>query len=129
MKEINSIEALEFSIGGYFADYSYEINVKGNTASFAKHEMPRGMDGWSEVQLDEAQLGTFISALNDVGVLKWKKSYDDPGMLDGTQWELKIKYNEDAKLKCYGSNDYPTAFDRLTQALAKLIQRPGFFEE
>jgi len=135
MKDIVSIEELEFFIGGY-AGTSYKVSIKGNAASFIRYYGAPEQDGWSEVQLNKERISAFMVALNEVGVLKWKKQYDDPGMLDGTQWELEIKYNEGAAFKAYGSNAYPeniidgaSEFKMLLKGLRKLIQQPRFFNQ
>ncbi len=36
----------------------------------------------------------------------WRKSYFDPEIMDGTQWELKIRKGG-RKLKSHGSNAFP----------------------
>jgi len=135
MKELVSIEELEFSIGGYFATH-HEVSIKGDTVSFISYIHFPDNEDRVEISLTKEQISAFISTLNEAGVLKWKKQYDDPGMLDGTQWNLKVKYNEGAAFKAYGSNAYPeniidgvSEFKKLLKGLRKLIQQPRFFNQ
>ncbi len=44
---------------------------------------------------------------------EWKKKYDDPDILDGTQWELEIKLTKGRKRSYYGSNMYPPYWENL----------------
>ena len=38
-------------------------------------------------------------------------------MLDGTQWELTVEYNDGRKLSYNGSNAYPFSFNRLCELM------------
>ena len=137
MKEITSIEALEFSIGGYFADYSYEVHLKGDTASFAKRQMPRGFeDDLTEIPLEAKRIKSLIGSLNRLGALDWEVDYST-GIDDGMQWHLEIEYNEGSSFRS-GGDDYPgqsdpysynqtPEFAQLKRILVRLIQQPGFF--
>jgi len=58
----------------------------------------------------------FLETLDNCNVWGWKKNYDNPHTLDGTQWEL-LMVRGTSKIKCYGSNDYPPEFDKFINAL------------
>ena len=53
---------------------------------------------------------SFRYLLDHLNAWKWKPSYSNQGILDGTQWSLEIEYG-DAKISCSGSNSYPAFLD------------------
>lgn len=46
-------------------------------------------------------------------VHEWNRSYDDPRILDGTQWPLKIQLTDSRSIEIFGSNAYPPYYDEL----------------
>lgn len=46
-------------------------------------------------------------------IIDWKKQYADPDILDGTQWELAIKLNDNTVIQRSGSNAYPPHWKKL----------------
>ena len=53
---------------------------------------------------------SFRYLLDHLNAWKWKPSYSNQDILDGTQWSLEIEYG-DAKISCSGSNSYPAFLD------------------
>lgn len=101
MKEIKEIE---LSIGSWLSRRKYKLkkeNYKGD---------------WKELE-------DYI--LKDVEVLSWESEYFDPFILDGTQWELKITFENNAFFESGGSNDYPINFNDLL----KVLQQKEFLSE
>lgn len=72
---------------------------------------------------------------NEVNVLKvwsWKKDYNNEDILDGTQWELRIKRVGRRQKIIFGSNAYPKpkgTFNSFINALNKLSKSDIEFEE
>lgn len=56
-------------------------------------------------------------------LMYWKKSYNDPYILDGEQWGLEIKLDGNKVRNYYGSNAYPIYW----RELLKLF-RPFFVD-
>ena len=46
---------------------------------------------------------------------EWKKTFYDPDVLDGEQWELKIKLTGKRRRNYEGSNAYPPYWTELTK--------------
>lgn len=63
----------------------------------------------------------FYKKLAEAKVDKWKRYFNDPDILDGTQWEFRLK-TADLKIKTGGSNAYPPdeQWALLMQALRNL---------
>ena len=38
-------------------------------------------------------MNSLIEVLNDISLLSWDENYSNEDMMDGTQWEIGIKYN------------------------------------
>jgi hypothetical protein len=58
------------------------------------------------VKVTDSQWRIFWLALNHVQVWRWDANYSDPFTLDGTSWNLKIKYRR-KEIVSRGSNAYP----------------------
>ncbi len=98
------------------------INLEGEMAT--RIEMPygynRGLYSNEELELfmrerseieDLMTRAEFLSRFKELNVGLWARKYEDNHALDGTQWELKITYNDGKKRTHYGSNDFPRLFD------------------
>jgi hypothetical protein len=55
--------------------------------------------------------------LREVHIGEWHHSYNNWNVLDGTQWELTVEYNDGRKLSYNGSNAYPFSFNRLCELM------------
>ncbi len=51
-----------------------------------------------------------LEELADLHIGEWKKEYEDPCVLDGTQWSVTFKYSGGKKKKFVGDNRYPYNF-------------------
>jgi len=111
----------EFSLGGYFNSHNYTVRLEGDLlyVSDSLYPLPPEFEKKIAVTNNEnwAALLTFLKECN------WQKTYDS-GILDGTQWTLKVK-GSSCNLKVYGSNAYPENFDVFLNNLNKLISPAG----
>ena len=75
------------------------------------------------ISMDKEEYGTyrkedFISGIKALHIGEWKRTYIDPLVMDGTQWELDIYYNNGRRpVKISGSNAYPYNFEDLKEFL------------
>lgn len=142
---ITSLQYFSFEIGGYNHDYR-KIIIKDNSFELKKsifsYAEPLLIPDNQIVEQDESE---FIKVLNEIALTSWKKKYYNNDVLDGTQWEIEIKYNHQKILrKYYGSNEFPfvdkttnsisskvlddrTDFIKLLKVLNKLIKKKNFF--
>ena len=119
-KDLELIQSLTFSIGGFFSGHkirTYTINGEAvnllidHSLSFA----PPEADSETECLLTKADL---VAGLRELHLNEWRKEYYNPCVLDGTQWELEIRFSDSRRpLKIYGSNAYPYNFDIFLQLL------------
>ena len=105
-----NITALRFWIGGFLRN-STEITIKRNEAGALVHVslFPYSDEGNDkDIPITEDEWNNILSELHDkIRFQEWKKDYENLNVLDGTQWEFAVTY-EDRKKKNYGgSNAYP----------------------
>jgi len=116
---------LEVSLGG-FTGPSYRIELQDDGSILYLHNPTSFTSGprtkKRRIQVTEAQWRQFRGALEEAEVWDWKEEYIDPGILDGTQWLVRIKY-DDASVFSRGSNSSPPGgrFKRLRGAVVELI--------
>ena len=116
----NSIpEMFEFYIGGFGAD-CYTIKYEDRKLTDSQSDSVCSPYNLFEITPSQAEWEQFWQKLTDLNVWKWKTRYDDPGVLDGTQWNLEIKIDGKMK-KSSGSNEYPESFDTFLEAVSMLV--------
>ena len=120
---INSINKIEFSIGGYSHGEEAFI-LEGNEITFWDNGISGGgrpPEEWiSKKNINEKDKETLRIMLNNLSFLKWNKEYCDDNVLDGKQWSILVIYNGNLKKKVYGSNSYPKGFTNLEKAIKNL---------
>lgn len=112
----NQCDTFKFSLGGYFGDYK--------TLTFLEK------DGYAELiiappysELEHSAV-TFRTTLSEwrnfkktvfqeLFVLSWTGDYNDPDVLDGTQWKVRLEFDSLKTLEITGSNRYPVYYDSL----------------
>jgi len=123
----NSFDA---SIGGFLgASYRVELQPDGTLRYQHNPQTFTSSPGIKtrRIEVTDEQWREFRKALDDVNVWAWKKDYTDPNVLDGTQWNLRIRYG-DASVFSHGSNAFPPKrdFERFRTAVVKLLGGQAF---
>ncbi len=116
-------EKFEASIGGFFGP-SYEVKLMPDgTLLYTDdpYDFPVPGRESNGITVSEDQWREFRKALDNANVWSWKEYYDSD-ILDGTQWELTIKYR-DAFVSSGGSNNYPPEeeFKQFEAAVRQLL--------
>ena len=118
---IPNISKINFHIGGFFGpntDVSVDID---QAVHIYINEIESPITFPSEDYEEYTKKG-FFDSLKDLHIGEWSKHYDlkkyDMYVLDGTQWELIIEYNNGRKpFKSGGDNAYPYNFNRFLELL------------
>ncbi len=101
-------EKLEFSIGGYGGP-GYSVSLQDEKVVYRSFQ---GVSAYSEDETvltpTDQQWREFKAQIDQIGVWDWEKEYNNPNVLDGTQWSLEIAYDEQRIQSC-GSNRFPGA--------------------
>ena len=112
----NKIIGLRASVGGYFEGY-YDVTIHFQDRKLTWNY---SLEGDSlEKELSDTDITTFMNGLKMVELLNWKRRYEEPEVLDGTQWEIEI-IREKRNLKRSGSNKFPTEWDDFCASIRKI---------
>ena len=114
---LDSMSKLVFTIGGFFCGYETRtFTVSDDQVLVDVEKTMISMD--KEEEYGPYRKEDFISGIKALHIGEWKRTYKDPLVLDGTQWELDIYYNNGRKaVKISGSNAYPYNFEDLKEFL------------
>ena len=117
----NSVERIEFSIGGYGGD-SYLVSVE-KTDQGAHIHVQRWEYGHRECEptddfdITRKRWENLVEKLYEkIRIHEWKRRYKDPDILDGTQWSLMVFMKDEREACISGSNSYPPNFNELLRA-------------
>lgn len=113
---LDSMSKLVFTIGGFFCGHETRTFTVSDDQVLVDVEK-------TLISMDKEEYGPyrkedFISGIKALHIGEWKRTYIDPLVMDGTQWELDIYYNNGRRpTKISGSNAYPYNFDDLKEFL------------
>ncbi|MGM9942308.1 MAG: hypothetical protein ACI32N_10040 [Bulleidia sp.] len=114
---LDSMSKLVFSIGGFFTGFetrTYTVMDDQVLVDVEKSLLEIGED----VKFIPYCKEDFIIGIKNLHIGEWKKTYDDPCVMDGIQWELEIDFNNGRKpVNISGSNAYPYNFEDLKNCL------------
>lgn len=122
--KLSAISQIVFTIGGYFAGYETRtISLDGGDLQVnVQHSLsiePEEPTAEFILPLDKDE---FLDELSRLHIGEWRSSYNPERfgymVLDGTQWELVIHYNNGVKpFESHGSNSFPYNFDEFQELL------------
>ena len=109
LERLPSLRRMELEIGGW---EKYDIEVDGDTLKRDPVMVLRDRDD-PEVETREA----LLEYLRDMHLEEWRKDYSPERygiyILDGTQWSLKLIYDDGKTREYEGDNVYPWNFGEL----------------
>lgn len=113
---LDSMSKLVFTIGGFFCGHETRTFTVSDGQVLVDVEK-------TMISMDKEEYGPyrkeeFISGIKALHIGEWKRTYNDLLVMDGTQLELDIYYNNGRRpTKISGSNAYPYNFDDLKEFL------------
>ena len=122
-----------FSIGGFMGQ-SFELstNEKANELTLATYERGYESKQTSTTEINADWWNQLESLLDDLNGWQWEKEYKEDSIMDGTDWEIRLRTNGKALvssgLNAYPNeppfpyapiDDEPSDFDRLLAFLSK----------
>ncbi len=117
IKDANKLEAF---VGGY-AGNSYELTIDFESKKAEYRIFDYGYIP-AEKQIfyiSEENLEQLLQGLDEVKLLQWKQSYVDSGVLDGTDWSVKVYFQSEI-FESSGINAYPKKWKQFCKVLEKL---------
>ncbi|WP_225046846.1 hypothetical protein [Lacticaseibacillus kribbianus] len=110
---LGAVATVEFSIGGFFGGYvTTLVTLPDGYVTRRRGPSP----DWPDPAVWPVRLGAtqFLADLADLHIGEWRAKYENPEVLDGTQWTLTFTYLDHRKpVEYYGSNAYPYNFAQL----------------
>ena len=122
---VSSPSVFVASIGGYMGR-SYSVEKMGNGLEYRRYDSGFELRQVRLIHPGEEDWVAFRQALDEIGVWEWRSDYTDPGILDGTNWGLEIRWGDRA-ISTGGSNGYPggsyrsRTFTAFLEAVSKLV--------
>lgn len=113
--------SVDASIGGYFGP-SYRVQAEGGTVRWTAR-LDGHDTGQAAVRPDAEAWQRFWAAVDDAGAWAWDADYDEPGVLDGTSWSLRLEH-EGRAVDSSGSNAWPPGWEQVQAALEQLAGGP-----
>lgn len=112
------LEKLTFEIGGFFSGYKQIKIWVENGVAYKSIKMSFCDPGHESVEeIPKEQFERLEKKLAELSIGSWRKEYVDPGVLDGTQWELEYKEQGKRCRHICGSNDYPGSWKAFIEAI------------
>jgi len=101
-----------FEVGGFFDGmklFCLKVTEEGSTLT---------KSSWLSPEVEETKLSYYettemLRKIIDLKTENWRKHYNHPGVLDGTQWSFTITYKGENPVEYGGSNAYPSKWDDL----------------
>ncbi len=111
-----SMEKMVFSIGGFFGGYETRTySVVGDKVFMNVDHTLKDEKAPATIAFTKEE---FITGITELHIGEWKKSYSNPLILDGTQWELEFIFcGKTEPVRIDGSNSYPYNFNDLLDYL------------
>lgn len=108
---LKTVEEVYLAMGGYFGGTEvHRIKFEGDSTLLTTTL-------WQELPIEKQYSSEGAEALLDqfkkLHLEYWKKEHVDTSILDGTHWELAVKYKENRGTVWSGLNAYPTEWDDL----------------
>ena len=118
-ENIPFISKITFSIGSYFTGHEIRtITIDEDAHLHVDHSCflkPSNLPSEAELDLTKEELFDGLCRLH---LSQWRKRYDDPCVMDGTQWALTIAFSNGFRtIHITGSNAYPYNFQDLLELL------------
>ena len=111
------ISSITVTYGGFFGG-SERRTLTRDGAKIAVERMSCRQKEPKDPPYEGLNWKDLMEELSYIHMGEWKSKYDNPDVLDGTQWSVDIKYDNGTPSKHFwGSNKYPYNFDRFLEIM------------
>ena len=117
---LEQVEKIEVEYGGFFGGgVSLTITFDGEDIRATRIAMPYSADPdkTDKEEFEGMTRTEFLDELKELHMGEWASDYDNPYVLDGTQWSVVFKYSDRRKREFGGSNKFPYNFDRFLDVM------------
>ena len=114
------MQTFKASVGGFFGpNYCVEADIKQGKVNYSCTEGGEGVA--SEKTITDEDWKKLITGLKRCDFEYWLDDYNDPGILDGTQWSVEVTFEGGAELRKRGSNSYPGRWKQFCRLMSRFI--------
>lgn len=124
-KHLNADELLDkmewfyFTVGGYFQGHPEITFRKDDESDWVIIDEQDDPFYSKRQKASDVAIEKLKQVVKGSGALAWDDSYWEP-ILDGTQWELQLRFSDGTYFESSGSNSYPAGFNALVNGLISL---------
>ena len=98
-------EHLKIFVGGYTGS-SFGVRWEDGTLFYDRFDYGYELAETVNLQPDDDTWKEFWSTLDEIGVWQWNPKYNNPAILDGTNWSVELSRG-DHNVDSQGSNCFP----------------------
>jgi len=110
--DLKHVNCIEIEYGGFCGGSEIRTLKKWDNLIIVERKFYNGACDDGKSLYNDLTWSELLDMLSDLHIGEWEKTYDDPLILDGTQWSLDLEYDQDIKKRhYYGSNMFPYNFD------------------
>lgn len=99
----------------------YKLDFISNKSEYNNFDFDGIQVKHEEINLSSLQEFKFKTLFAISLVPLWKKSYDNPFIMDGDQWNMTRSYSNEKKDITYGSNAYPVTYSFVLRVIKGLF--------
>lgn len=107
----DEIKSITVYYGGFFGGAEQRTITHDNEQLVIERKFWNGATKDGRVLYEGQTWNSLIEKLGVIEIDKWNEEYNNPDILDGTQWSLDIEYNDGRGRHYSGSNMYPENFN------------------
>ena len=118
------VTGIRFSEGGFFGGFTNITISRNGKGALVRAEQTLPMVEVSKgIQITPVRWRNLLDRLYTRMYLhEWKRSYHNPNILDGNQWELEIRLTHGRRRTYSGSNAYPPYWTELRKLFRQLTK-------
>lgn len=113
----DEIKSITVYYGGFFGGAEQRTISHDDEQLLVERRYWNGASEDGRVLYEGQTWESFISKLDVIGIEKWAEEYNNPDVLDGTQWSLDIEYYDGRGRHYSGSNMYPDNFNSFLKVI------------
>ena len=114
---IECVESITIEYGGFFGGTEKRVITHDGDRIVVGRTFYNGASDDGRLLYAGKTWTDLLHSLDSLHIDDWAEQYDDPDVLDGTQWSLDIAYSKETEGAHYwGSNKYPDNFDEFMRS-------------
>lgn len=124
---LEKLEWLYFTIGGCSQGRQGITFRKGDDHAWVQMDDQEDCFIRPQEKIGDDRIDTLRHVVKNSGALTWNETYWAP-VLDGTKWELQLRFNDGTYFESAGNNACPTGFNVLIDGLTGLGLKAEFYD-